>query len=109
MLIVHSQLDYRVDLSEGYQAFTALRKMGVPAKFLYFPDEGHWVTRPRNRRVWWGTVLDWLDQYLKPAGPGGGGRGCVARHFSTRIRPPPTPRCLRGPWPLLPLLRAWSL
>ena len=74
MLIVHSQLDYRVDLSEGYQAFTALRKMGVPAKFLYFPDEGHWVTRPRNRRVWWGTVLDWLDQYLKPAGPGVGAR-----------------------------------
>jgi dipeptidyl aminopeptidase/acylaminoacyl peptidase len=71
MLIVHSQLDYRVDLSEGYQAFTAAKVMGVPAKFLYFPDEGHWVTRPRNRRVWWGTVLDWLDQYLKPgAAPG---------------------------------------
>jgi dipeptidyl aminopeptidase/acylaminoacyl peptidase len=66
MLIVHSQLDYRVDLSEGYQAFTALRTMGVPAKFLYFPDEGHWVLRPRNRRLWWGTVLDWLDQYLRP-------------------------------------------
>jgi len=66
MLIVHSQLDYRVDLSEGYQAFTALRKMGIPAKFLYFPDEGHWIQRPRNRRIWWGTVLDWLDQYLKP-------------------------------------------
>jgi dipeptidyl aminopeptidase/acylaminoacyl peptidase len=66
MLIVHSQLDYRVDLSEGYQAFTALRKMGVPAKFLYFPDEGHWVLRPRNRRLWWSTVLDWLDEYLRP-------------------------------------------
>jgi dipeptidyl aminopeptidase/acylaminoacyl peptidase len=65
MLIVHSQLDYRVDLSEGYQAFTALRVMGIPAKFLYFPDEGHWVLKPRNRRIWWGTVLDWLDQYLK--------------------------------------------
>jgi dipeptidyl aminopeptidase/acylaminoacyl peptidase len=65
MLIVHSQLDYRVDLAEGYQAFTALRKMGVPGKFLYFPDEGHWVLRPRNRRVWWSTVQDWLDQYLK--------------------------------------------
>ena len=71
MLIVHSQLDYRVDLSEGYQAFTALRRMGVPAKFLYFPDEGHWVLRPWNRRLWWGVVLDWLDQYLKPARPVG--------------------------------------
>ncbi len=65
MLIVHSQLDYRVDLSEGYQAFTAAKRMGVPAKFLYFPDEGHWVLRPRNRRIWWGAVLDWLEAYLK--------------------------------------------
>jgi dipeptidyl aminopeptidase/acylaminoacyl peptidase len=66
ILIVHSQLDYRVDLSEGYQAFTAAKVQGVPAKFLYFPDEGHWVLKPRNRRLWWSTVLDWLDQYLKP-------------------------------------------
>src|SRR2546427_114563 len=66
ILIVHSQLDYRVDLSEGYQAFTAAKLQGVPAKFLYFPDEGHWVLRPRNRRLWWETVLDWIDQYLKP-------------------------------------------
>jgi dipeptidyl aminopeptidase/acylaminoacyl peptidase len=70
ILIVHSQLDYRVDLSEGYQAFTAAKVQGVPAKFLYFPDEGHWVLRPRNRRLWWGTVLDWIDQYLKPAPSG---------------------------------------
>ena len=70
MLIVHSQLDYRVDLSEGYQAFTALKVRGVPAKFLYFPDEGHWVLKPRNRRLWWSTVLDWLDQYLKPTATG---------------------------------------
>jgi dipeptidyl aminopeptidase/acylaminoacyl peptidase len=65
ILIVHGQNDYRVDVSEGYQAFTAARKMNVPAKFLYFPDEDHWVTRPRNRRLWWGTVLDWLDEHLK--------------------------------------------
>jgi dipeptidyl aminopeptidase/acylaminoacyl peptidase len=65
LLVVHGQLDYRVDLSEGYQAFTAAKRMGVAAKFLYFPDEGHWVLRPRNRRLWWGTVLDWLETYLK--------------------------------------------
>ncbi|HEU5262957.1 MAG TPA: S9 family peptidase [Gemmatimonadales bacterium] len=67
ILFVHGQLDYRVDLSEGYQAFTAARRMGVPAKFLYFPDEGHWVLKPRNRRIWWSTVLDWIDEYLMPA------------------------------------------
>src|SRR2546430_6954197 len=48
ILIVHSQLDYRVDLSEGYQAFHAARMQGVPAKCLYFPDEGHWELTPRN-------------------------------------------------------------
>jgi dipeptidyl aminopeptidase/acylaminoacyl peptidase len=66
MLVVHSQQDFRVDVSEGMQAFTALRLRGIPAKFLYFPDEGHWVLRPRNRRIWWGTVMDWMDQYLRP-------------------------------------------
>lgn len=65
MLIVHSQHDYRVDLSEGLQAFTAAKLRGVPAKFLYFPDEGHWVTKPRNRRLWWGVALDWFDGWLK--------------------------------------------
>ncbi|MDX2119951.1 MAG: S9 family peptidase [Gemmatimonadota bacterium] len=65
MLVVHSQHDYRVDVSEGLQAFTALRLRGIPAKFLYFPDEDHFVTRPRNRRLWWSTVLDWFDHYLR--------------------------------------------
>ena len=64
LLVVHSQLDYRVDLSEGYQAFTAAKRMGIDSKFLYFPDEGHWILRPRNRRIWWGTVLDWLEVHL---------------------------------------------
>lgn len=68
MLVVHSQNDYRVDVSEGLQAFTALRLRGVPGKFLYFPDEDHFVTKPRNRRIWWSTVLDWFDQYLHPTG-----------------------------------------
>ena len=66
MLVVHGQQDFRVDVSEGYQAFTNLKLRGVPAKFLYFPDEGHWVLKPRNRLIWWGVVLDWLGGYLLP-------------------------------------------
>jgi dipeptidyl aminopeptidase/acylaminoacyl peptidase len=66
MLVVHSQNDFRVDVSEGLQAFTALRLKRIPGKFLYFPDEDHFVAKPRNRRLWWSTVLDWFDQYLKP-------------------------------------------
>lgn len=67
MLVVHGQEDYRVDLSEGLRAYTALRLRGVPGNFLYFPTEGHFVLAPRDRRLWWGTVLDWLDASLRPA------------------------------------------
>ena len=66
MLVVHSQQDFRVDISEGYQAFTALQLLRIPSKFLSFPDEGHFVLKPRNRRLWWGVVLDWLDEHLRP-------------------------------------------
>ncbi len=66
MLIIHSQHDYRLDLSQGLEAFTALQVMRVPSKFLYFPNEFHFVTKPRDRRLWWGVVLDWLNQYLQP-------------------------------------------
>ncbi|HEV8195428.1 MAG TPA: S9 family peptidase [Gemmatimonadales bacterium] len=66
MLVVHGQQDFRLELSEGLQAFTALKIRNVPAKMLYFPDEGHWVLKPRNRRIWWDTLLDWMDTYLRP-------------------------------------------
>ena len=65
---MHGQLDYRVDLSEGYQAFTAAKRMGVEAKFLYFPDEGHWVLQPANSVRWYQEVLGWLDKWTRPSG-----------------------------------------
>jgi dipeptidyl aminopeptidase/acylaminoacyl peptidase len=63
-LVIHGEKDYRVPVSEGMQLFTALQKKGVPSKFLYFPDEGHWVLKPGNSRLWHTTVFDWLDSYL---------------------------------------------
>ena len=61
-LVVHGQLDYRVDVSEGFQFFTALQRRGVKSKMLYFPDEGHWVMKPANAELWYKTVLDWIDE-----------------------------------------------
>jgi dipeptidyl aminopeptidase/acylaminoacyl peptidase len=61
-LVVHGQLDYRLDVSEGFQLFTALQRQGVKSKMLYFPDEGHFVTKPANAELWWKTVLDWIDE-----------------------------------------------
>jgi dipeptidyl aminopeptidase/acylaminoacyl peptidase len=62
-LVVHGQLDYRLDVSEGFQLFTTLQMMGVPSKMLYFPDEGHWVLKPQNSQLWYKTVNDWVDQW----------------------------------------------
>jgi dipeptidyl aminopeptidase/acylaminoacyl peptidase len=62
-LVVHSQLDYRLDVSEGYQLFDTLQRMKIPSKMLYFPDEGHWVLKPQNSRLWYKTVNDWVDQW----------------------------------------------
>lgn len=62
-LIIHSQKDYRLDVSEGLQLFTALQRLNVPSKMLYFPDEGHWVLKPQNSRLWYETVNDWCDRW----------------------------------------------
>ena len=64
-LVVHGQLDYRLDVSEGYQLFDTLQLLKVPSKMLYFPDEGHWVLKPQNSRLWYKTVNDWVDQWTK--------------------------------------------
>ena len=67
ILIIHSELDYRVPLGEGMQLFTAVQRKGIDSKFLSFPDEGHWVLKPQNSDLWYHTVLDWIDKYLQPS------------------------------------------
>jgi len=62
-LVIHGQLDYRLDVSEGFQLFDTLQLLGVPSKMLYFPDEGHWVLKPQNSQLWYKTVNDWVDQW----------------------------------------------
>lgn len=65
-LITHGELDYRVPVGESLQLFTYLQRMNVPSKLVVFPDEGHWILKPQNSRFWYKTVIDWLDQHLKP-------------------------------------------
>jgi dipeptidyl aminopeptidase/acylaminoacyl peptidase len=67
MLVVHGEKDYRIPVSQGLGAFTALQRQGVESKLLVFPDENHWVLKPANSVLWHHTVLGWLDQHLKPA------------------------------------------
>lgn len=65
MLVIHGGKDFRVPESEGMQAFQVLQLKGIPSKYLYFPDEGHWVTKPQNSMLWHRTFYSWLDGYLK--------------------------------------------
>jgi dipeptidyl aminopeptidase/acylaminoacyl peptidase len=64
-LVTHSQKDFRVPVTQGFQLFTALRRMKVPSKMLYFPDEDHFIRKPQNAELWWKTVHEWLAAYLK--------------------------------------------
>ncbi|MBN2369082.1 MAG: S9 family peptidase [Vicinamibacteria bacterium] len=64
-LVVHGARDYRVADTQGISTFTALQRLGVPSKLLYFPDENHWVLQPANSKLWHETVIAWLDQWLK--------------------------------------------
>jgi dipeptidyl aminopeptidase/acylaminoacyl peptidase len=68
MLIIHNDNDFRVPVSEGYQLFTTLQRLGVPSKLINFPDEGHWVQKPANSRFWHQEVFAWLKQYVPPGG-----------------------------------------
>ena len=60
MLIVHGQLDYRIPVEQGIAAFTALQRRGIESRFLYFPDENHWILKPANSILWHDTVNAWL-------------------------------------------------
>lgn len=64
-LVIHGQNDFRVTVEQGFQMFTALQRMGIPSKLLYFPDETHFVAKPQNAELWWKTVHEWLATYLK--------------------------------------------
>jgi dipeptidyl aminopeptidase/acylaminoacyl peptidase len=64
MLVIHGELDYRVPVTQGIGAFTALQRRGIESRFLYFPDENHWVLKPHNSIYWHEQVNAWLHQHL---------------------------------------------
>jgi dipeptidyl aminopeptidase/acylaminoacyl peptidase len=64
MLVIHGQRDYRVPISETLRLWTDLQRHAVESRFLYFPDENHWVLKPGNARVWYETVLAFLDHHV---------------------------------------------
>lgn len=64
-LVIGGEMDFRVPYTQDLEFFTALQRQGVPSKLMIFPDEGHWVLKPQNSRLWYATFLDWLAKYLR--------------------------------------------
>ena len=67
-LVIHGGKDYRVVESQGMSTFTALQRKGIASRFVYFPDENHWVLKPANSKKWHDEVLGWLDRYTAKGG-----------------------------------------
>jgi dipeptidyl aminopeptidase/acylaminoacyl peptidase len=64
MLVIHGEQDFRVPVSEALRLWTDLRRHGIEGKLLYFPDENHWILKPQNARIWYATVLAFLDEHV---------------------------------------------
>ena len=65
IMVIHGELDYRIVASQGMSAYNAAVLRGIPAEYLYFPDENHWVLKPQNGILWQRRFYNWLDTYLK--------------------------------------------
>ncbi|CEG83539.1 hypothetical protein RMATCC62417_17442 [Rhizopus microsporus] len=64
-LFIHGGRDYRLTTCESLSAFTALQRQGIESRFLYFPDENHWVLKPANSLRWHKEVLDWINKHTQ--------------------------------------------
>ncbi len=64
LLVIHGEKDYRVPINQGIEAFTVAQVQNCPSRFLYFPEEGHWVESPQNSVLWQRVFFDWLKQHL---------------------------------------------
>jgi dipeptidyl aminopeptidase/acylaminoacyl peptidase len=67
-LVIHGEQDYRVVITQGLELYGLLKGRGVPARLVYYPDEGHWILKPQNSLHWYGEFLGWLERWLGHAG-----------------------------------------
>lgn len=64
IMIIQGNMDFRVPYEQGQQAFQVARLKNIKSKFLYFPDENHWVLKPQNALVWQREFFSWLKETL---------------------------------------------
>ena len=65
-LVIHGQIDQRVPVNHGMELYQTLLMKGVPSRFIYFPNENHWVLKPQNSVFWYGEVEKWLLEHNGP-------------------------------------------
>lgn len=65
IMVIHGEKDFRIPYTQGMAAFNTAVLKDIPAEFLYFPDECHWVTKPQNSILWHREFYKWLDKWLK--------------------------------------------
>jgi len=65
LLVIHGGNDFRIPYTEGMQAFNAAQIQGIPSRFLFFPEETHFVLKPQNSVLWHREFMNWLDRWLK--------------------------------------------
>ena len=67
MLVITGEKDFRIPYTQGLASFTALQRKGIPSKLLVFPDENHWVLKPKNSIQWYDNVFSWMNRWMGPA------------------------------------------
>jgi dipeptidyl aminopeptidase/acylaminoacyl peptidase len=79
-LVITSENDFRIPYTQGIAAFTALQRRDIPSRLLIFPDENHWVLKPKNSVQWYDEVFGWMRRYI-------GGRAVQAVPAGAPARP----------------------
>ena len=64
ILIIQGGIDFRVPIGQGQEAFQAAQLRGIKSRFLYFPEENHWVLKPQNAIIWQSEFYKWLKETL---------------------------------------------
>lgn len=64
--VSHGGMDAGVPDGQGMELYWTLQRLGIESRFIHFPDEGHWILKPANSRVWYQEMLDWMARHLPP-------------------------------------------
>ena len=65
-LVITSENDFRIPYTQGLATFTALQRRGIPSRLVVYPDENHWVLKPKNSIQWYGEVFGWMNKWMGP-------------------------------------------